>query len=375
MRINVLMIALLFWLAACSEPAPATPLPTPPTAVSDTDPTATAESTATPAPAEPTPTAVATAAPTAAAEAPESSAETLTITQPVTDTQFTVGSTLTMAGAAPPSTTAISLTLAIGPHTLYTNTVTLDAAGGWSAAYDVPPHVTGPARITASTKDETAVSTIEFTPLTEPDSPQITLARPFTGQLAAPGSPLFFEGSAENVSTMTLTIGFLVDECTESVARQSFALDDVNAEWNGYVILPEEIEAETGCAFVATGMPGDPNWREVIRPLPILQPEAEEEASIRLELGNATDATFTAGETVTLFGSAVNAPDDEITLIWYGTDEETILAETAVAVDALHFWEVDLTLPANAAGPSTLEIRAGEGDDATTLRTDFEIAP
>lgn len=382
----IILTVILIWLGGCAEPAPTpqpTPLPpTPTTEAAATTPESITDVTATAtAPASPTavletavpetavtPTPTPAIVETAVSPVPES----LQITQPAAGAQLVAGSAVELSGRAPQGPVALALT--IGPHTLITETVAVEA-GLWRVQAEIPRSITGPAQVSVQAGEETAVQPVQIVPPpADATDTAISLSRPAQGETAVTGSPLFFEGVVVNSPDRTVTIGFLIDDCTEVVARQSFTLDEANASWNGYIILPQALDAEAGCAFAATGAPETPQWRETLLTLTLLTPDAESE-EILLELGTPADTPFTAGQRVTLFGAAVNAPGREIMLIWYAEDGETVLVETAVAVNALNFWETTVTLPADAAGETLLELRAGEGEETAVYQTILQITP
>ncbi|MBK9051497.1 MAG: hypothetical protein IPL78_11435 [Chloroflexi bacterium] len=228
------------------------------------------------------------------------------------------------------------------------------------------PFVTGNARVVASTDAENAMVDVNLLPGNDPGGTIIRLDRPAAGDTLVSGRAAFFEGTALEVVNDTLTIAILADNCGTVAAAQSFTVN--GGEWRGFMILPQELSGPA-CAVVYTGTPGTPEWRQTQVSVVLLTPD--EAGASRIELGNPAFETYAAGETITLFGVAVNAPDNEIQLT-ASIGGTVILPATAVAVDAFGYWEIELTIPAGSSGPLITPtfrgVRAYPGCDNRRLR-------
>jgi hypothetical protein len=185
------------------------------------------------------------------------------------------------------------------------------------------------------------------------------------GDTLVSGRAAFFEGTALAVINETITIAILADNCGTVAAAQSFTV--TGGEWRGFIILPQELSGPA-CAVVYTGTPGTPEWRQTQVSVVLLTPD--EAGASRIELGNPAFETYTAGETVTLFGLAVNAPDNEIQLT-ASIGDTAILPTTAVEVDDFGYWEIELTLPAGSSG--SLTITASMGGEGETITEEWVV--
>ncbi len=363
LRLTYLLLLVLALVACQNENAPtpeatteiaaATNTSSAPSATNEPTATATTEPAASTATSEPTiqpspttePTATFTPEPT---ETPEPLG--LTISQPISGSELPVGADLTVSGVVAPTAAAmVNLSLQAGPTILITGTATVDSnTGAWLTTLAVPPSVTGITRLTASTDSELATVDITLLPGDNPTGAVLTLTRPTAGTTLVSGFTAFFEGTADDVVDGKITIAVFGDNCTTVAAAQSFTIG--GGEWRGVLILPQAISG-SACAAVYTGTPGTPTWRQTQIPLVLLN-EGETGAN-RIELGNPAFATYAPGTTITLFGVAVNAPDDEIQVA-AALDGTTVLTTTTVAVDTFGYWELELTLPAGESGPLTV---------------------
>lgn len=379
LTILTLFLLLILGLTACGNQATETPTAqTRVAAATNTpaDPTATTEPTATPtieppatATAEtiPSPSAEPTAEPTATTPSeptntPEPVNVPLTISQPVAGSDVAVESDLTVSGQVSPAAAAlVNITLQAGPTALVTGTAQVDpSSGAWLTTLAVPPFVTGNARVIASTEAENAMVDINLLPSNAPGGTILRLARPAVGDTLVSGRAAFFEGTALEVINETITIAILGDNCGTVAAAQSFTVN--GGEWRGFIILPQDLSGPA-CAVVYTGTPGTAEWRQTQVSVVLLTPD--EAGASRIELGNPAFETYTAGETITLFGLAVNAPDNEIQLT-ASMGGTVILPATAVAVDDFGYWEIELTLPAGSSGSMTITASmGGEGEMIT----------
>ena len=280
----------------------------------------------------------------------------LTITSPVAAGQAFVGAPFEIHGYTDPEGVEfVELTLEAGPNVLATQTAPVDdATGDWRATLDAPANVVGEGRITARAGAQSItvpIFLLENQALRAgPAEPAIVMLRPVSGEAAAAGYPLYFEGTVRNPINDSVAIGVLVDNCSRLAAQQSFTVAG-GGSWFGLIILPREALDDRACATVYTGVYGE-EWREVQQRLPVLAPDDERVARISLE--RWVDLTFRAGGTAALSGMAVDA--DEVTVVLKSSVDESVLAEGTAVVGDFGFWEIQLPVPADAPGTIFIEV-------------------
>lgn len=348
--------------AAATNTLPAPTATTAPIVSPSDEPTATNNPTVTPSPIatiEPEATATTEPEPT---HTPEPVIVPLTVIQPVRGSEVTAETDLTVSGQVDPAAAAsVNLSLQAGTATLVTGTASVDTnTGAWLTTLAVPPSVTGIARLVASTGSENVLVDITLLPGTDSEGAILRLERPAAGATLVAGYAAFFEGTALDVISDTLTIAILADNCGTVAAAQSFTIS--GGEWRGFIILPPDLSGPA-CAVVATGAPNTPDWRQTQIPIVLLA--AAETGAGRIELGNPTFAEYTAGTTTTLFGVAVNAPESGMQLS-ATLGGIAILPLTTVGVDNFGYWELDLALPAGQTGNLTVTASMEVGGETIT---------
>lgn len=352
----LLMVGVLVGAVACREAA-ATPTPTQaptvtsieegtlaPTATETTPPTATVTTAATA-----TATATLTLAPTATSE-PEATAApaALTITDPVAGVIVAPGSALTVAGRAPADTAAVAVVLRAAGMTLAAAEAAV-AETAWVATLDVPENVTGPAVLEAALEGEPAETlSLEIRRAQAAAGPSISLEYPTAESRAVAGHVLFFQGRVQQPIDGAVTIEARYDACQSTAARQQFDVGQ-GGQWWGFVVVPEDVFGPA-CAVVSTGemgAPGEGAWRAAQTELEVLAIDDEEARGVFV--GNFPNTEVTPGESVTVYGSAFNAPNRQVHVALQ-VEEQTV-AEEEVTADAFGYWTVDLTLPAGVTAP------------------------
>jgi hypothetical protein len=313
-----------------------------------------------------------------AAATPESTAIPLTIIQPSPEVQITAGSELTVSGLAPPGPEgAIALSIQIGYRDVLNGQAEIDAAGRWRAKFTLPRNITGPAAVTAGpiASKESATVDIEVVADETVEGPFITVTRPTSGEKVVAGHIVFFEGRVRDLINDAITFSVLTDDCMNVVARFTLTLSD--GAWWGQLILPKGAATGPACAVATTGnaSSGDTDWREVRIPIVMLDPEDDDART--LVLGNPGELTFATGQTMELFGAAVNAPDDQVhlTLTQDAVGPGALLAEDTASVDVFGYWEIDLPLPAGFNGLALLTVSTGADETYEELRAIVEVTP
>lgn len=353
----LLVVGVLLGAVGCREAA-ATPTPTQAPAVTSVEeatlaPTATGTPTATTAA---TATAVATQAlatptlaPTGTLE-PETTATpaALTITDPDAGVIVAPGSALTVAGRAPAGAASVAVVLRAAGMTLAAAEATV-AETAWVATLDVPENVTGPAVLEAALEGEPAETlALEIRRAQAAAGPSISFEYPTAESTTVAGHVLFFQGRVERPIDGAVTIEVRYDECQSTAARQQFDVGQ-GGQWWGFVVVPEDVFGPA-CAVASTGemgAPGEGAWRAAQTELEVLA--IDDEAARGVFVGNFPNTEVEPGESVTVYGSAFNAPGRQVSVALQ-VDEQTV-AEEEVTADAFGYWTVDLTLPAEVTTP------------------------
>lgn len=300
----------------------------------------------------------------------------LTIVYPVDGSETRIGETLPVAGYVDPAYgSAVTITLTAGTNTLAGATAVVDpTTGDWTAELVVPLNVQGRGNLVAATESEETAVDIYIGPSSgtvQPATgePVVRLFRPYSGETAVAGYPVYFEGDVQNPIDNLVGIGVLIEGCTTWDAQQSFTVEG-GGTWQGVVLLPADILDDTACATAYTGVYGEGDWREVQSSLPILSPD--DERANRIGLENST-YQFKAGETGTVAGYAVNAPEVKVTFINQETQE--VIAEGVTSTADFGLWEIKLAIPEDAPEFIAIQVEliTDEASDPYTLTTGATI--
>ena len=231
--------------------------------------------------------------------------------------------------------------------------------GDWQTTIIVPPNVVGLGRVVASQgeQEHSAALYIRQSNQPQPESdPFIFFYRPVDGETAVAGYPVFFEGEVKNPIDNSVTIGVLTEDCTVWAALQTFTVGG-GGKWTGSLILPNDMVDEKACAAVYTGVYGEDDWREVQKPLPVYAPD--DERAMRLSLANPSPLEFIAGGTAQLSGTAVAAPEVQVTI----SNNETgdVISEGTAPVGDFGLWQIELPIAEDA--PDVVHIQIMILDD------------
>lgn len=305
-----------------------------------------------------------------------STAVPLTITQPTTGDSFQVGTEITVNGKTQPGEfdTLVLQVIAASRSLKLVNIPVLNMqTGEWSATFTLPQQVLGPAQLVVSsaTRPQTAVAHINLLPDTSQSS-YITLNRPSPSDTGVAGYSLLFDGAMKNPVNNSITIRVLSNECTTSVASQSFQVQGM--VWYGLLVLPPNVTGPV-CVEAFTGTPGQEEWRSSQIEITILP--STDPAAGRVTIGNlVTPISFVAGQDGYLFGTAVNAPNRQVHVVIVEDGRaERVFGEADVAVNEFGFWEVQLPLPEDSLGPARVIVSMGAGDSYIERRTAATIQP
>ncbi|MCP5097698.1 MAG: hypothetical protein GY943_19295, partial [Chloroflexi bacterium] len=195
--------------------------------------------------------------------------------------------------------------------------------------------------------EDTAVPALSTQLIIQPNmdgsSTYVTLNSPVVGETAVAGYAMFFHGIINRPIRRTLVMGILHDGCSRFAAKQTFELG--NGNWEGFTVLPSDITLGPACAIARTGDPDDGDeWVAAMVPITIYAPD--DEAATNIRLGNPGELIFVRGEMVLLYGTAVNAPNNEVDIL-LNSDDGTfrLLAEETVSVNSYGYWELEILLP------------------------------
>lgn len=242
---------------------------------------------------------------------------------------------------------------------------------GWEGSFTIPPFVSGAARVQASVLDEAGVilaqDQVPVNLVLDTDGLEqyLALFRPNQGETAVAGFNIFFDGRAERPVNNTVTISIWTEDCQNEVARQNFVLRG-SGYWQGFVVVPPDT-AGTGCAVAYFGTPGEETWREAQVPITILAPE--DGGARGVEIGNPPpNSTVTAGQELFLYGTALNAPEEQVQVSVILENGRVVSQGTAIS-DYWGYWELPLTLPFDVEGPAEITAVAGAPDDAYHAET------
>ena len=384
-----LLIMLLCSSVACDIESTATPTLEPPPTVTVSQPTSPPNSTQTSAPptspAETATTSTATidsatadaVTPTLAVTAtstvqPSPESQTFAITEPVAGADWPAGGTVTVSGSAPAATDVISATLRAAGLVLASAETTPSAAGDWQMTLDVPASVTGTALVHFLAGDEPAVEIpVQITLPAATSGPHITLDYPQTDSTVVSGHVLFFTGTVQRPPEETLTIAVLFEDCQTVASTTSFTVGE-GGQWWGYIIVPE-IVFGPACAIAYLGEFQQSAWRAAHTPIVIL--EQDDPQGQGVFIGNFAGSELTPGESVTVYGSAYNAPN-RLVRVSLQVDGEAVAQGTTTA-DGFGYWEINLALPSQVSGAATGQFTASVSyaDQEISETVPFEIGP
>lgn len=368
MTIRIVAISTLFLLAVACSGAPAalpTPMATaalptqPPPTPTSLPPTRDLTQEITPEVVETEPLAV-TPRPTATATP---AIPTLTFTTPSEGAQFIVGSDVLISGLAQmPAGHEIWLHLvSANGHLLVETMADMESPQAWQAAFRVPEWVTGPAQLQAMIRnvEEEAVAwqTVNVYLALDAAAAEryLALYRPTSGQTTVAGYNLFFDGYAQRPVGNLVTISVWVNDCRERAARQSFTLSG-SGYWQGFIVVPRDLSGDA-CAVAHFGEPGAENWREAQLPIAIL-PQTDT-AARAITIGNPPPGSaVNAGQTLFVYGTAHNAPGNELFVSLYLANGR-VLTEAVASVDMWGYWELSVFVPEDAEGEAQLNAALG----------------
>ena len=258
-------------------------------------------------------------------------------------------------------TLSVNLVAATG-YTLAQADVELNNFNSWQGTVSAPHSVGGPAEIQAAVIDRegnvVALDTVSVLLMVDQDSTDryLALFRPTGETMVVAGYHLFFDGLAQLPVDNLLSISVWNESCLNELARQSYRLRG-SGYWQGFLPIPGNIVGPI-CAIAHFGTPGDPDWREVQVPLTVIAKSDEQAKGITI--GNPPpERNLVPGKTLLFYGTAYNTPDNQI-LVSVLLENGRLLTESMAIVDFFGYWEIELYIPADAAGPALIEASFGQ---------------
>lgn len=199
----------------------------------------------------------------------------------------------------------------------------------------------------------------------------IALDEPAAGTILVSGYMVFLEGEVLDPIDNTLTLGVLMDDCTDFVSRQPITIGATAGSWstwNAQIILPRQLQGE-GCLVAYTGEYGLGDWRETRIPVTIV--DEKDDRVDRVEILDTFEGVLAQGDRLYVSGMAIDTDEIELNLLRDGEEE---IASVLVPVDDFGFWEVDFQIPAeNAIGEMELEAVIPDADEEEDAVDSFEF--
>jgi hypothetical protein len=304
----------------------------------------------------------------------------ITITSPESNADIVLGSAIVVRGVGQreaSQTVWLALVTLNGRLLLETQATTSDT--GWEAGFTVPVFVSGTAVLQASIRSESGeVAALHSAPInlvldTASSDRYLALFHPLQDETAVSGFNLFFDGRVQRPVNNTVTVSVWTEQCQNQVARQSFILRG-SGYWQGFLIVPRDVSGPA-CAVAHFGVPGEESWRETLIPINILP--TDDEAAKGIRIGNPpSGSTFTAGQELFLYGTALNVVVGEVQVSIL-LENGRIVSQSSTLTDYWGYWELSIFLPADVEGPAEITVSSGTADesDYTETKTRITIEP
>ncbi len=127
--------------------------------------------------------------------------------------------------------------------------------------------------------------------------------------------------------------------------------------WQGFVVVPKDLVGRA-CAVATSGEIGEENWREAQTVLDILPQDHPEAHGVALGYP-PPDTTIAAGESLTLYGTALNVREGSVTVSVL-LDNGRMIGQSTTTTDYWGYWETEVTLPIDVLGAAEVTVAAGE---------------
>lgn len=288
------------------------------------------------------------------------------ITDPNREAELVLGTTITVRGVVqgePEHTVAVALVSATG-HVL-ANAIAPVEENIWITELFVPPNVSGLAQLQAqvlSADNEVLASDVIVVSLvidTAVSEQYLALFRPGNGDLTVADHNVFFDGFLSRPGGGFLNLSIWTEDCQTKVAQFGFGMRS-SSYWQGFVIVPRDLSG-SACAVASVGDPSTDNWFETHVLIDILHQDDED--AIGVVIGNPPpNRTIEAGQTFFIYGTAYNAPNDEV-LVSVLLDNGRIITESIIEADDWGYWELSILLPFDLEGQAVITAILGEPND------------
>jgi hypothetical protein len=371
------LIVIISILTACGSPSPAIPTQIPlaqlPGATATGLPATrdlTAEApTAMPSPLPPTRQPTATATPVDV---------WVKVTNPDEGADMVLGSDVTIRGLVEKETAqTVWLSLVSATGHLLAETQAREGETSWEAGFTVPQSVSGTAFLNATVRNEagdilgennTRVNLVLDAATTDRF---LVFAKPVYGETAVSEFNILFSGQTKLPANNTITIE-IWEGCTTPVAKQNFIMgrSPNSFPWQGFVVIPKDLVGRA-CAVATSGEIGEDNWREAQTVLDILPQDHPEARGVALGYP-PPDTTIAAGNSLTLYGTAMNVREGPVS-VNVVLDNGRMIGQSSTTTDYWGYWETEVTLPIDVLGAAKVTISAGEQGDANYAETETLI--
>jgi hypothetical protein len=199
----------------------------------------------------------------------------------------------------------------------------------------------------------------------------LVFARPGYGETAVSEFNILFSGQTKLPANNTVTIEIWAG-CTTPVAKQNFILgrSPNSFPWQGFVVVPKDLVGRA-CAVATSGEIGTENWREAQTVLDILPQDHPEARGVTLGYP-PPNTTLAAGESLSLYGTAMNVREGPVT-VGVLLDNGRVIGQASTTTDYWGYWETTVTLPIDVLGSAEITVSAGEQDKGNYAETETLI--
>lgn len=299
----------------------------------------------------------------------------INITSPKTNSTAELGGTLTVSGrgiAYPNHTIEVAL-LSLDDQLITAAPTQLNDLDVWQVNLPLPTVIAGQAILVANLfSDSGDLLASDRTPIiltsTTNDERYLLLQRPGINTTAVAGYSLFFDGIAERPTDFLIEIALRNGpNCQNEISKQNFAMRG-SGYWQAFFQIPEDALG-TACAIAFFGDPQTDGRREVQLPVNILG-RTDPNAYALFLAYPPNNSTAVGGQRISLYGTAYNAPNNQL-LITLLLPDGTLAASEVATVDRSGYWEHSLLLPVGVTGEALLTTSIGRTDTPLAEQTIF----
>jgi hypothetical protein len=290
------------------------------------------------------------------------------VTNPEEGADIVMGTDVTIRGLVEKEadyTTWLSLVSATG-H-LLAEVQAREGETSWEAGFSVPQSVSGTAFLNASVRDLdgnlVSENSTHVNLVLDADTTDrfLVFAQPTYGETAVSEFNMLFSGQTKLPAGNRVTIE-IWEGCQEPVAQQTFILgrSPNSFPWQGFVVVPKDLVGRA-CAVATSGEIGEENWREAQTVIDVLPQDHPEARGVALGYP-PPNTTIAAGESLTLYGTALNVREGPV-VVSILLDNGRMIGQSATTTDYWGYWETAVTLPIDVLGAAEITVAAGEQGD------------